>query len=107
VSRDCVVCGCGTYPRAPRPDPEQLAVWKAEGRRGASGRGACVNCYQRYRMAGRLSELSMTRALAHGEHDPEANACPRCGISHRNPAGVCQDCELVLVDLGELERWAS
>lgn len=107
MSRPCVVCGRGTYPASPRPDAEQRAVLHAEGKRRAGGRGACVNCYQVLRLAGRLEELPLIYDTAKGADDPEAKDCARCGVKHRAPADICQDCRLVLSDLGELERWAS
>lgn len=60
---DCDRCGCGTFPWHPRPSTEQLRAWRADGRRRAAGRGVCVNCYKRYRAAGRLDELGHTRHL--------------------------------------------
>lgn len=107
MSRDCVVCGRKTYPASPRPSPEQRAILHAEGRRRVGGRGACVNCYQALRKAGRLEELEPLLGHARGPDDVDATPCIRCGVPQRRPEDLCSDCELVLADLGEIEMWAA
>lgn len=105
---DCTECGRGTYPSNPAPSTEQRLAWRAEGRRRAAGRGVCVNCYARFRSAGRLHELAFTRTgIVQPADDKPATNCPRCGIKHRLPEELCQDCQLVAGDLNELQAWCA
>lgn len=103
-TKTCRLCGVATYPQtAPAADK---ARFRAQGMKRQCGRGVCVNCYERYRKAGRLDELAFVRGTADAS-DERAKACPRCGIAHRMPDELCQDCVLVAADLGELERWSA
>lgn len=100
----CKVCSVCTYPQS-APE-EQKTGFRARGWKRQCGRGVCVNCYERYRKAGRLDELSFVRGVADRD-DENAKACVRCGIKHKMPEDLCQDCVTVAGDLHELDHWAA
>lgn len=104
LGEPCVVCSAKTYPQT--ASPEAKADYRARGWKRRAGRGACVNCFVRYRKAGRLNELSLVHGIA-SEGDGLAKICSRCGIAHRMPEDLCQDCHLVVADLGELRTWSA
>lgn len=98
----CVVCAVRTYPSSTKPEIKD--VYRSLGWKRKGGRGACANCFGRFSKAGRLNELAFVRGTT-VPGDPLAKACTRCGIDHRMPEPLCQDCNLVTADLGESEVW--
>lgn len=102
--KTCRVCSVRTFPQT--ATSEEKARCRALGWKRQCGRGVCVNCYERYRKAGRLGELSYVRGVAE-QDDTTAKVCTRCGIKHKTETDLCQDCVVIVSDLGELERWAS
>lgn len=102
--KTCKICSVTTFPQT--ATAEDKAAFRLLGFKRQCGRGVCVNCYERYRKAGRLDELSFVRGVA-STGDESAKVCTRCGIKHKRVENLCQDCLAIVTELGELDRWSA
>ena len=101
----CRACGVRTFsPNLPRDERRRLY---AAGQKRKCGRGLCVNCYEHHRGAGTLEDFPLLRRTVFEVDVEQGQPCTRCGIRHRSLGELCQDCDLVVRDLGEVDAWAS